>query len=506
MAGRSASGSIRTRTRADGTLHFELRFNAYGQRESVSLHERPDCGCGCGGGWSERAARRELSNILARVRAGVWQRDTAPARPAPTPPTTVPTFHEYASQWLQRRSDGVLGDRPLSANSRADYVARLRNHLLPFFGTHRLDEIDAELCVAFKAHKIREARQLRADLAAGADLRDAYNRRRVPLGPASIRRLIATLTAILDDAIEDGHLERNPARTKRMRVRVPKPPRTFLEADELVSLIAAAEAQDVPMARIAPRPGSGAIAQQVADLLNRGMGQQQIATALGRSKATINWHTQRMSQTAVRYTGRAFIVWVLGYSGVRNSELCDLRIGHVRLHDPEGARFHIPDAKTETGVRVVEMTPDLAEAFLKHLQRLRDAGYATGLDNHVIQNSRGGRVTRQRVAAIIREAAAEASEARAKRGLPPLPRTTPHSLRRTYISIALRANNYDVKFVMSQVGHADSKMTLDVYAQLEQRAKRDHGARFDDLVRSKDDQLTDDAQTENTEPDDPNEL
>ncbi len=29
---------------------------------------------------------------------------------------------------------------------------------------------------------------------------------------------------------------------------------------------------------------------------------------------------------------------------------------------------------------------------------------------------------------------------------------------------------------MSQVGHADSKMTLDVYAQLEQRIQRDHGA------------------------------
>ena len=46
-------------------------------------------------------------------------------------------------------------------------------------------------------------------------------------------------------------------------------------------------------------------------------------------------------------------------------------------------------------------------------------------------------------------------------GLPELPRTTPHSLRRTYISIALRANDYDVKFVMAQVGHADSKMTIE---------------------------------------------
>src|SRR3712207_7101648 len=71
----------------------------------------------------------------------------------------------------------------------------------------------------------------------------------------------------------------------------------------------------------------------------------------------------------------------------------------------------------------------------------------------------------------------------AERGLPPLPHITPHSLRRTYISIALLANNFDVKWVMSQVGHADSKMTLDVYAQLEQRVQRDHGIGFDRLLR-----------------------
>ena len=42
---------------------------------------------------------------------------------------------------------------------------------------------------------------------------------------------------------------------------------------------------------------------------------------------------------------------------------------------------------------------------------------------------------------------------------------------------------------MSQVGHADLKMTTDVYAQLRQRAKRDHGAKFDKLVRDAREQL-----------------
>jgi hypothetical protein len=53
----------------------------------------------------------------------------------------------------------------------------------------------------------------------------------------------------------------------------------------------------------------------------------------------------------------------------------------------------------------------------------------------------------------------------------------------------LLANNFDVKCVMSQVGHADSKMTLDVYRQLEQRIKREHGVRFDAIIRAAEEQM-----------------
>ncbi|HMH47036.1 MAG TPA: hypothetical protein VK538_04910 [Solirubrobacteraceae bacterium] len=87
------------------------------------------------------------------------------------------------------------------------------------------------------------------------------------------------------------------------------------------------------------------------------------------------------------------------------------------------------------------------------------------------------------MARVLTKASARASEQLLARGLPPLPNTTPHTLRRTYISIALLANNFDVKWVMAQVGHADSRRTMDVYAQLEQRAKRGHGESFDRLVR-----------------------
>ncbi len=44
--------------------------------------------------------------------------------------------------------------------------------------------------------------------------------------------------------------------------------------------------------------------------------------------------------------------------------------------------------------------------------------------------------------------------------------------------------------VMSQVGHPDSKMTLDVYAQLEQRVNRSHGTSFDRLMRKAREQIS----------------
>jgi hypothetical protein len=75
------------------------------------------------------------------------------------------------------------------------------------------------------------------------------------------------LATILDEAIEDGHIDRNPARGTRMRLRVPKPSRSFLEMDELVALTDAAGAQDAePIPR---RPGT--TAAKVAARLDAGL-------------------------------------------------------------------------------------------------------------------------------------------------------------------------------------------------------------------------------------------
>ena len=480
---REATGQISITTLTDGTHAYQLRFRDQGRRERVTLHERRDCECGCGGGWNERTVAVELKNILARVEAGVWRkREVAP----PLSARRIPTFHQYASAWLQGKIDGTIGDRPVDPNTEADYRWRLSKHLLPYFAKFPLDEVDAPLCQAFKASKLREAAELREAIAAGAAVRDRSGRRARPLGPASIHKLISCLTAILDEAIEDGHIERNPARGRRMRVKVPKPARTFLEMDELVALTDAAGEQDAPIARVSRSraAGAGATAKKVAERLAAGMRPSEIAIDLGLAKATVAYHVKRLGVEGLRdYVGRRAVVATLGGSGVRASELCDVHLRDVRLHDPSGARFRIRDSKTEAGIREVQVSPDLVEEIVAHLDRLRRAGLPSDPDAYLFPNVRGGRMSRQRVWEIVREAAQLASERLVARGLPPLPNTTPHSLRRTYISVALLANNFDVMWVMSQVGHADSKMTTDVYAQLQQRVRREHGQAFDALVR-----------------------
>ncbi len=60
----------------------------------------------------------------------------------------------------------------------------------------------------------------------------------------------------------------------------------------------------------------------------------------------------------------------------------------------------------------------------------------------------------------------EANRDRQARGLMPLPSgLTPHSLRRTFISLLL-ASGRPVPYVQKQAGHKDARTTLNIYAQV----------------------------------------
>jgi integrase len=85
---------------------------------------------------------------------------------------------------------------------------------------------------------------------------------------------------------------------------------------------------------------------------------------------------------------------------------------------------------------------------------------------------------------FLARAVERANEALSRSGADPIGHVTPHSLRRTFISLLLAADA-PVPYVMAQAGHADPKMTLGIHASVI-ASKTDHGATMDELVLGSD--------------------
>jgi site-specific recombinase XerC len=148
--------------------------------------------------------------------------------------------------------------------------------------------------------------------------------------------------------------------------------------------------------------------------------------------------------------------------------LAGLRIGEAvalrwRDVDLAAGRLRVTESKTDAGVRQVDLLPALREELSIHKAT---AQYA-GPDDFVFPTARGqqqdiGNLRQRFLGRSLERANANLAE----RGSSPLPDgITPHSLRRTFISLLL-ATGREVPYVMRQVGHADPKVTLSIYAQV----------------------------------------
>jgi hypothetical protein len=86
-------------------------------------------------GWTEARARRELKMILAQLSAGIPVEPVL-ARYEPEPAhhedeyAAGITMHEYASDWLERRRVGEIGEGPLAETPYEDYLWRLKKYIL----------------------------------------------------------------------------------------------------------------------------------------------------------------------------------------------------------------------------------------------------------------------------------------------------------------------------------------------------------------------------------------
>jgi integrase len=374
------------------------RLRAYGRRYRIDFGTNHE-------GWSVERARVELDRILQQVERGTWE------PPSRTPKATTQldgdeTVHVTASRWWQRRKAELAPNTRLDYTWRLDYVLRcLARAPTAQLDVHRID-------------------MFRADLEAAG------------LSPRSVNMVLDLLAQVLDDAVEYGLLEANPARGKRRRLKVPKASRTFLEPDMVIDLLDVAA----------------------------------------------EW--ERSLPAHQRY-GRRALLATLCLAGPRISELTAAQLARLDLH---GGGLQL-GLKTEAGIdRHLELSAFLIDELRAHVASLppglRDRDGA-GLP--LFPTQPGGRLNPSNVRnrllkgvpakngkPAIKGVVERANEKRAGQGRMLLPATvTPHTLRRTFASLCFVAGR-DLRWVMGQLGHDDPRMTLGVYAQCMKRKRIDH--------------------------------
>jgi integrase len=206
--GRKATGQVVENDGADGRS-FALRFRAYGKRRYVTLGSVAE-------GWTRGKAAEELANVLADVRRGIWK--PVEGRERREPPSE-PTFHEFASEWLESRH------HEFATRTAEDYELALSHHLLPFFKDHRLSEITAQEVDRYKAAKVREREE-------GLVKR--------PLSNRTINKTLTRLGQILDAALRYELIGHNPVKTKVEKLKEAEPKRARLSGEQVQVLLQAA--------------------------------------------------------------------------------------------------------------------------------------------------------------------------------------------------------------------------------------------------------------------------
>jgi integrase len=229
------------------------------------------------------------------------------------------------------------------------------------------------------------------------------------LGHNQINKTLTRLSQVLALAEEYELIAGNPATGKRRRLPRTRPRRGWVRPEQLMSLLEAAE-----------------------DFLG------------GR--------------------GRPLLATMAGAGGLRVGELTSLQRRQINI---PRASLELEQAKTEAGVRVVDLTPALRDELAVWLDRSPHKG-PTDL---VFPTLSGKPDNRNNVKRFLTKTVQRANKRLAELGLDPIEHVTPHGLRRTYASLR-HAVGDDVAYTSAQLGHESPDFTLRVYVQETKRRER----------------------------------
>jgi integrase len=221
----------------------------------------------------------------------------------------------------------------------------------------------------------------------------------------------------------------------------------------VLSLIQAADLVDQGVT-----PTSLEHARLARELRAQGMTWTQVGEQMDCAESTAIYRSRiRPNRDAPRRRRAAIIV--LALTGTRAGEHTELvwnRMDHTH------GRIVVDDSKTEAGVREIHMSPFVREEIALYKASLRNGPKP---NDPVFAVRGGGTGDRFNLGRRLKHVVAIAVKLREAQGLAPMPtRITPHTFRRTFITLSFQAGR-DLVFVQSQAGHADWKTTLEIYTQ-----------------------------------------
>ncbi len=437
--------------RKDGSVTYGLRVRIQGTDQRIALGNARD-------GWDEIRAEHARKQLLAKIELGQW---TPSSHSSTHSDDEEPSFRELATGWLEaRKINPAIRPRTIQFNE-----TQLKRYLAPFFGELRSSQITVATIKRYRERIHAENEQIRRAAETGKPLRDARTSQRLrTLSNDSINQTLRTLALILDDAEDVGWIERNPARAKRTREPAQRRPhRGVLDVDEFLDLLVAASQIDG-----LHKPATLEKADRIRALRDQaGLNWNVIGERVGVAPTTAIYLHGCTHENHLLWSPRRAILATLGLSGLRVGELCQLDNQDINLAK---ARLYVADAKTEAGVRSVDIHPRLLDELSTSRARRLDAGaespaFPTRADT---RRTRSNILTR-----VIAPAVARANELRAQRGEAPIrTHVTPHTFRRSHISYMVAAG-HDLPYIQAQVGHRDPTTTLAIYARVIARPDRD---------------------------------
>lgn len=290
-------------------------------------------------------------------------------------------------QWLP------LVETGLEPCTSSNYRTMVRLYVIPHLGHIRVGQLDRHMVQSFYSELLHGSRA-----------------RHKPLSKGSVIYVHCILHSALQDLVQSGQLDSNPARGLRPR---------HLKSERYEYRIWTYE---------------------------------QLRTFLERAKSD-----------------RSFALWrLLAFTGMRRSEALALKCADLRLGQGQLAirrafgvserELYVTRPKTDAE-RVIELDPETVKILRAHL---RKHGLKESSDDWIFTNRHGGPLTPTSVTKRFQSLVAAAD----------VPRIRLHDLRHTHAS-HLILSGANMKAVQERLGHADLMVTLNIYSHVLPTTQRD---------------------------------